>query len=72
MLFVKAVSIYSAGVITQGRRIGSENYIAHAVKNCNSTSSLVRFENKNILLCFEKRSSLLPTTLALWLQIPNS
>jgi hypothetical protein len=31
-------------------------YNASAVKIYNSTSSLVRFENKNVFFCFEKRS----------------
>jgi hypothetical protein len=43
------------------------SYKASAVKNYNAASSLVRFENKNIFFCFEERSSLLHTTLALQL-----
>jgi hypothetical protein len=43
------------------------SYSTSAVKTYNSTSSLVRFESKNIFLCFEKRSTLLHTTLALLL-----
>jgi hypothetical protein len=42
------------------------SYSASAVKKLtNATSSLVRFENKNILFFFEKRSCLLCKTLAL-------
>jgi hypothetical protein len=36
-------------------------YNASAVKIYNNTSSLVRFENKNIYFFYEKRSSLLQT-----------
>jgi hypothetical protein len=34
-------------------------YNAGAVKIYNATSSLVRFEKRNVLFCLEKRSSLL-------------
>jgi hypothetical protein len=40
-------------------------YNASVVTFYNATGSLARFENKNILFCFEKRSSLHTTTLAL-------
>jgi hypothetical protein len=40
-------------------------YNVSALKIYHAKSSLVRFENKNILIYFEKRSSILPTTLAL-------
>jgi hypothetical protein len=33
------------------------SYNARAVKFFNATSSLVRFENKNVFFCFEKCSS---------------
>jgi hypothetical protein len=41
------------------------SYNASVEKIYNTTSSLVRFENKNIFLYFDKPSSLCDTTLAL-------
>jgi hypothetical protein len=43
------------------------SYNASAAKINNATSSLVYYESKNILFFYVKRSTLLPTTLALQL-----
>jgi hypothetical protein len=42
------------------------SYNTGVVKNYNTLSSLVRFENKNVFFYYEKRFSLLCTTLALY------
>jgi hypothetical protein len=45
------------------------SYNASVVKIYETTSSLVRFETKNIFFHFEKRASLLHTTLALYVVV---
>jgi hypothetical protein len=58
------VHFYSAGVATHVRRIDFRAQ-SYYFDFHNATDSLARFENKNILFYFEKRSSLPTTTLAL-------
>jgi hypothetical protein len=48
------------------------SYNTSGVKNGNATSSLVGFQNKIVLFCFQKHSTLVCTTLALNLVVVNS
>jgi hypothetical protein len=43
------------------------SYNASVAKNYSATNSIARLYNKNYFSPTQKRSSLLPTTLALWL-----
>jgi hypothetical protein len=47
-----------AGILTSGANPTTSIYNASVVNFYNATGSLARFENKNILFYFEKRSSL--------------
>jgi hypothetical protein len=56
---------YNASAVKNYNASAVKNYNASAVKIYNATSSLVRLDNKNVFLYFEKRSSSICTTLAL-------
>jgi hypothetical protein len=61
MYFSAVILLVGSEVVGLGPRVNPTivSYNASAVKIYNATSSLVRFENKNIFFCLEKRSSLL-------------